>query len=78
MIHAPPHYKTKPKLLEQVRLHLRRNRYSKKTEEAYVKWIKEFIIFNDKKHPSELNKTHIEKYLTHLAVDRNVSPSTQN
>lgn len=67
----------KPKLLDQVRLSLRSNRYSKKTEEAYVKWIKEFIFFNNKRHPNELDKTHIEKFLTWLTVERHVSASTQ-
>jgi integron integrase len=67
----------KPKLLDQVRLSLRSKRYSKKTEEAYVKWIKEFILFNNKRHPNELDKTHIEKFLTWLTVSRKVSASTQ-
>lgn len=69
--------KGKPKLLDQVRLSLRSNRYSRKTEEAYIKWIKDFIIFNNKRHPNELDKSHIEKYLTWLAVTRKVSSSTQ-
>ena len=68
----------KPKLLDQVRLTLRANRYSKKTEEAYLKWAKEYILFNEKIHPEKLNKTHLEKFLTHLAINRNVSASTQN
>jgi integron integrase len=67
----------KPKLLDQVRLSLRSKRYSRKTEEAYVKWIKEFILFNNKRHPNELDKTHIEKFLTWLTVSRKVSASTQ-
>jgi integron integrase len=69
---------TKPKLLEKVRFTLRANRYSKKTEEAYLKWIKEFILYNGIKHPKELGKDHIEKYLSHLTIDRNVAASTQN
>ncbi|MCB9211762.1 MAG: integron integrase [Ignavibacteriales bacterium] len=52
--------------------------YSTKTIDAYTKWIKEFILFNNKKHPRELNKAHVEKFLTYLAVDRRVSPSTQS
>lgn len=67
----------KPKLLDQVRLSLRSKRYSRKTEEAYLKWIKEFILFNNKRHPNELDKTHIEKFLSWLAVSRKVSASTQ-
>ncbi|MDZ7765835.1 MAG: site-specific integrase [Melioribacteraceae bacterium] len=68
---------TKPKLLDQVRHVLRRERYSKKTEEAYTKWIREFIIYHNKQHPKKLSKKHIENFLTHLAVDRQVAPSTQ-
>jgi integron integrase len=67
----------KPKLLDKVRFTLRANRYSKKTEEAYTKWIKEFIYYNGKQHPKVLGKKEIEQYLNHLAVDRSVSPSTQ-
>lgn len=68
----------KPKLLDKVRLTLRANRYSKKTEEAYLKWAKEYIFFNEKTHPEKLGKEHLEKFLTHLAIVRNVSASTQN
>ncbi len=68
---------TKPKLLDKVKFTLRANRYSPKTEEAYVKWIREFIVFNGRKHPLELEKEHLENYLNNLAVEKNVSPSTQ-
>lgn len=71
-------FNSKPKLLEQVRLTLRKLRYSKKTEEAYTKWIKDFIIFNNKQHPEKLDNKHISDYLTYLAVNRRVSASTQN
>ncbi|MCF8356054.1 MAG: integron integrase [Melioribacteraceae bacterium] len=64
--------------MEQVRLKLRSERYSRKTEEAYTKWVHDFILYNNKKHPEELTKEHIEKYLTYLAVERKVSASTQN
>lgn len=69
---------SEPKLLDKVKIDLRTKHYSKKTEEAYLKWIKEFIYFNNKKHPLELTKENIEKYLSELAVKRNVSASTQN
>lgn len=67
-----------PKLLDIIKHTLRTNRYSKKTEEAYVKWAKEYIIFNEKIHPKDLNKEHLEKFLSHLAIVRKVSASTQN
>ncbi len=71
-------FNSKPKLLDQVRLTLRKLRYSKKTEEAYTKWIKDFIIFNNKQHPEKLDNKHISDYLSYLAVNRRVSASTQN
>ncbi|MCZ7616638.1 MAG: phage integrase N-terminal SAM-like domain-containing protein [Ignavibacteriaceae bacterium] len=57
---------------------MRVNYYSPKTEEAYIGWIYDFIVFNGKTHPELLTKSHIEKYLTYLAVERKVSASTQN
>lgn len=71
-------FNSKPKLLDQVRITLRNLRYSKKTEEAYTKWIKDFIIFNNKQHPEKLDNKHISDYLSYLAVNRRVSASTQN
>jgi integron integrase len=68
----------KLKLLEQVRRHLRSRYYSRKTEEAYIKWIREFIIFNGKKYPTELDRTHVEKFLSYLAVEKQVAAPTQN
>ncbi len=57
---------------------MRTSSYSSKTIEAYTHWIKDFIIFNNSQHPSTLDQQNIEKYLTHLAVKRNVAASTQN
>ena len=68
----------KPKLLEKVRTKLRVNHYSKKTEEAYIGWIKRFILFHKKRHPNEMGKDEIQKFINHLAVEQNVSSSTQN
>lgn len=68
----------KSKLIDIVRNKMRRKNYSPKTIEAYTKWIKEFIVFNGKKHPSEMDKDYVEKFLTHLAINRRVSASTQN
>jgi integron integrase len=68
----------KPKLLEQVKHKLQSERYSKKTIEAYTKWIKEFILFDKETHPRDRSKKQIENYLSHLAVDRKVSASTQS
>ncbi len=68
----------KPKLLDQVRITLRTNHYSKKTEESYTSWIKQFIIFNNKTHPDKLGPEEIKNFINHLAVSRHVSSSTQN
>jgi len=48
------------------------------TERSYVHWVRRFILFHGKKHPKTMGKEEIEAFLTHLAVDRRVSPSTQN
>jgi integron integrase len=69
---------TPPKLLERVRAAIRTKHYSIRTEEAYVTWSKRYILFHGKKHPSAMGAEEINAFLTHLAVDRNVSASTQN
>jgi integron integrase len=69
---------SKKKLLDIVREKIRLRHYSLKTEKAYIGWIKRYILFHDKKHPAEMGKKEIESFLTWLAVERNVSPSTQN
>jgi len=66
------------KLLDQVRHLIRVKHYSIRTEEAYISWIKRFILFHNKQHPKNLGQKEIESFLTHLAVDRRVSASTQN
>lgn len=68
----------KPKLLDQVRITLRANHYSPKTEESYIAWIKRFILFNNKVHPEMLGAEEIKNFLNYLAVNRHVSSSTQN
>jgi site-specific recombinase XerD len=66
------------KLLDQVRDAIRVKHYSIRTEEAYVNWIKRYILFYNKRHPQEMGVSEIEAFLTHLAVDQNVAASTQN
>jgi site-specific recombinase XerD len=69
-----------PKLLDQVRHALRVKHYSRRTENTYVNWIKRFTlrVFHHKQHPQQMNSLEIEQFLTDLAVEQNVSPSTQN
>jgi site-specific recombinase XerD len=68
----------KPKLLDQVRAAIRMRHYSVRTEEAYVSWIKRFILFHGKRHPLEMGKDEITRFLSALAVHGHVSASTQN
>lgn len=73
-----PHTPKPKKLLDQVRDRIRLKNYSYRTEQSYVGWIKRFILFHDKRHPREMGRAEIEAFLTHLAVEGNVAPSTQN
>jgi len=68
----------RPKLLDQVRDAIRTRHYSYRTEEAYLGWIKRFILFHHKRHPAEMGPREITQFLTALAVERRVSASTQN
>ena len=68
----------KPKLLDQVREAIRMRHYSLRTEEAYVHWIKRFILFHGKRHPREMGEKEISQFLSALAVNGHVSASTQN
>ena len=68
----------KPKLLDQVRDIIRRKHYSIRTEQAYIDWIKRFIIYHGKRHPGEMAEEDVAAFLTHLARDLNVAASTQN
>lgn len=67
-----------PKLLDQVRDAIRTRHHSIRTEDAYVNWIKRFILFNNKQHPAKLDTTHVAAFLCHLAVEGKVAASTQN
>ncbi|MGQ0735068.1 MAG: integron integrase [Acidobacteriota bacterium] len=66
------------KLLDRVRQAIRTRHYSARTEEAYVHWIRRYIVFHGKRHPSTLGAPEISRFLTWLAVERQVSASTQN
>jgi integron integrase len=68
---------TRPrKLLDQVRDAIRYRHYSFRTEEAYVEWVRRFVLFHGKRHPRDLGGEDVAAFLTHLAVERNVSAST--
>ena len=66
------------KLLEIMRDKIRFKHYSISTERTYLHWTKRYILYHNKKHPKDMGKVEIETFLTHLAVEKHVSPATQN
>jgi len=68
----------KSPFLNEIRDFMLVRRYSKRTIKTYITWIRAYINFNEKQHPSELGAADIERFLTHLAVNRTVSASTQS
>ncbi|MDP3744439.1 MAG: integron integrase [Methylotenera sp.] len=73
-----PTVNAEPKLLDQVVVRIRVKHYSRRTEQAYVDWIKRYIFHHGKRHPKEMGSVEVEGFLSYLAVSRNVSASTQN
>ena len=67
-----------PRLLDRLRQAIRVRHYSIRTEASYVHWVRRFIVFHKLRHPLELGPDGVAAFLTHLAVDRNVSAATQN
>lgn len=66
-----------PKLLDIVRGKIRLKHYSIRTEQAYVDWIKRYILHFNKRHPKDLGANEVEQFLTYLAVEGRVAASTQ-
>jgi site-specific recombinase XerD len=64
--------------LDVVREVIRLKHYSYRTEQTYLDWIKRYLLDHDKKYPRDMGAHEIQDFLTHLAVDRQVSASTQN
>ena len=64
-------------LLESISRFMTVRRYSKRTIDTYLYWIKSFIVFHKKRHPSDMHDLEVEQFLTFLAADRSVSISTQ-
>jgi integron integrase len=67
-----------PKLLDRMRAEIRVRHYSLRTEQTYVDWARRFILFHNKRHPRDMGAAEVRDFLSHLAVDRHVSASTQN
>jgi integron integrase len=74
---APAAAARPPKLLDQLRRAIRLRHYSPRTEQAYLRWVLRFIRFHDKRHPAELGGPEVTRFLTMLAEEQKVSPSTQ-
>ena len=68
----------KPKFLDEIRQLMRLRHYSRRTEEAYIGWIRRYILFHGKRHPRDLGESDIAKFLSSLAVEGRVAASTQN
>lgn len=66
------------RLLDQVREAIRTRHYSIRTEESYIRWIREYILFSGKRHPEQLGAKEVSAFVSHLAVKRKVAASTQN
>lgn len=64
--------------LQEVRVAIRLRHYSIRTESCYLDWIKRFILFHGKRHPRDMADSEVRAFLTHLALNRNVAPATQN
>ncbi|MBD3816303.1 MAG: integron integrase [Halothiobacillus sp.] len=67
-----------PKLLDRVRAEIRVRHYSIRTEEAYVDWVRRFILFHRKRHPADMGAEEVGAFLSYLASERQVAASTQN
>jgi integron integrase len=67
-----------PKLLDRLRLEIRRRHMSYRTEQSYTAWVRRFILFHDKRHPQEMGSEEVVAFLTHLVVERGVGAATQN
>jgi integron integrase len=66
------------KLLDQLRDAIRIKQYSPRTEKTYLHWVREYILFHNKRHPKEMGVPEINQFITHLVVERKASASTQN
>src|SRR5262249_33896983 len=70
--------KARPGLLAVARERMRTAHLSLRTEQAYLQWMRRYLVFHNRKHPRDLGASGVEQFLTHLAVDRKVSAATQN
>src|SRR5665811_1998379 len=64
-------------LMSQMHSALRSRHYSRRTEQAYCLWVRRFVRFHGIRHPAHMAVPEVNAFLTHLAVDEQVSASTQ-
>ena len=74
---TPQHPQGK-KILDQVSDAIRLKHYSYRTEQTYREWVKRYILFHNKRHPSEMGAPEVQAFLSHLATEKKVAASTQN
>lgn len=67
-----------PRLLDQVREIIRIKHYSIRTEQAYIQWIRRYILYHGKRHPRDMGATEVSAFLSSLAITAKVAASTQN
>jgi integron integrase len=72
-----PAQAAKPRFLDSLRAAIRIRHYSIRTEQAYVDWVRRFILFHGKRHPSDMGGPEVEAFLSYLATDRGVAAATQ-
>jgi integron integrase len=76
--HSGQPHPGQPKLLARVREVIRVRHYSPRTEQAYVGWIRRYVFFHKVRHPADMGKDEVNRFLSHLALTERVSASTQN
>lgn len=69
---------SEPRLRDRLRDVLRLRHASPRTEEAYVNWVRRFVVFHERRHPADMGPAEITAFLNHLAVEGRVAASTQN
>jgi integron integrase len=74
----PPSSPQNKKLLDLYREALRTKHYAHRTEDTYLAWVRQYILYHHKRHPREMGVAEINQFITHLAVERNFAASTQN
>lgn len=73
----PPTGARPPGLIQRYREELQARHYARRTVDTYEQWLRRFLLFHQRRHPREMGSEEVNAFLTHLAVELNVSASTQ-